>query len=307
MDILVMGGTRFIGPALLPRLQTRGHHLTVFSRGRRSVPEGVEHVQGDRHNPDALAQLAGRRFDVIIDTSGRALADSRAVIQHTGHPSHRFLYVSSAGVYADSATWPLTERSPLDPVSRHAGKAETEAWLHRNNIPFTSFRPTYIYGPGNYNPIEAWFFARILADRPVPVPGDGQLITQLGHVDDLAEAMARSLEVNAAINRIYNCSGSAGVTFAGLVAAAARACGRDPQHVTMQHFDPAALDPKARKAFPLRIAHFFTSITRICSDLAWTPHFDLDAGLRDSYVRDYRHRPADQQPDFSRDAGLLAP
>ena len=306
MDILVMGGTRFIGPALLPRLQTRGHHLTVFSRGRRPVPAGVEHVRGDRHNPEHLMQLAGRSFDVIIDTSGRTLADSRAVIQHTGRPAHRFLYVSSAGVYADSATWPLTERSPLDPASRHAGKAETEAWLRQQTIPFTSFRPTYIYGPGNYNPVEAWFFARIVADRPVPVPGNGQIITQLGHVDDLAEAMARSLEVNVAANRIYNCSGSSGVTFSGLAAAAARACGRDPRQVQVQHFDPAALDPKARKAFPLRIAHFFTSITRICSDLAWTPRFDLDAGLRDSYERDFRHRPGDEQPDFSSDTMLMA-
>ena len=305
MNILVMGGTRFIGLSLLPKLQTAGHHLTVFSRGRRPVPEGVEHVQGDRQNPEALARLAGRRFDVIVDSSGRCLADTRAVLHHTGQPTHRFLYVSSAGVYADSATWPLTEAAPLDPASRHAGKAETEAWLRRENIPFTSFRPTYIYGPGNYNPIEAWFFTRILADRPVPIPGDGHFITQLGHVDDLAEAMALSLEVNVAINRIYNCSGSSGITFSGLVATAARACGRDPQQVKVHHFDPAGLNPKARKAFPLRIAHFFTSITRLCSDLAWTPRFDLEAGLRDSYERDFRLRPVDQQPDFSSDEALL--
>ncbi|HCA60481.1 MAG TPA: 3-beta hydroxysteroid dehydrogenase, partial [Synechococcales bacterium UBA8647] len=49
-------------------------------------------------------------------------------------------------------------------------------------IPFTSFRPTYIYGPGNYNPVENWFFDRIVHGRPVPIPGDGTTITQLGHV-----------------------------------------------------------------------------------------------------------------------------
>ena len=96
-------------------------------------------------------------------------------------------------------------------------------------IPFTSFRPTYIYGPGNYNPIERWFFDRILHNRPVPLPGDGSTITQLGHVDDLAEAMARSIDVEAATNRIYNCSGKQGITFKGLIQAAAMACGRDPK------------------------------------------------------------------------------
>ena len=300
-----MGGTRFIGVALLPRLLAAGHAVTVFSRGRRPVPVEVDHVRGDRQNPEDLRQLAGRRFDVIVDTSGRQLAESRQVIAHTGWPSHRFLYVSSAGVYAESQQWPLTEQAPLDPRSRHAGKGETEAWLRREGIPFTSFRPTYIYGPGNYNPVESWFFARILANRPVPLPGDGQLITQLGHVDDLAEAMARSLEVDTSTNRIYNCSGTQGVTFRGLVAAAAQVCGRSPEQVELRSFDPRLLESKARKAFPLRIAHFFTDVHRVCRELAWQPRFDLAAGLKDSYEKDFRQqRP--QPPDWSQDEQLLA-
>ena len=301
-----MGGTRFIGVALLPRLLTAGHAVTVFSRGKRPVPAGVEHVRGDRRNPGDLVRLAGRGFDVIIDTSGRQLAESQQVIAHTGWPRHRFLYVSSAGVYANSHQWPLTEQAPLDPRSRHAGKAETEAWLRREGIPFTSFRPTYIYGPGNYNPVEGWFFARILANRPVPIPGDGQLITQLGHVDDLAEAMARSLEVDASTNRIYNCSGAMGVTFRGLVAATAQACGRSLEQVELRSFDPQLLEPKARKAFPLRIAHFFTDINRVCRELAWRPRFDLVTGLQDSYEKDFRQQPPDQPLDWGQDDQLLA-
>ncbi|KKZ11914.1 MAG: 3-beta hydroxysteroid dehydrogenase [Candidatus Synechococcus spongiarum SP3] len=305
MDILVMGGTRFIGVALLPRLLAAGHAVTVFSRGKRPVPVEVDHIRGDRQSPEDVRQLAGRRFDVIVDTSGRQLAESQQVIAHTGWPRHRLLYVSSAGVYADSRQWPLTEQAPLDPRSRHAGKAETEAWLRREGIPFTSFRPTYIYGPGNYNPIESWFFARILANRPVPLPGDGQLITQLGHVDDLAEAMARSLEVDTSTNRIYNCSGAMGVTFRGLAAAAAQACGRSPEQVELRSFDPCLLEQKARKAFPLRIAHFFTDINRVCRELAWRPHFDLVTGLKDSYEKDFRQQ-ASQALDWSQDEQLLA-
>ena len=51
----------------------------------------------------------------------------------------------------------LDEDAAVDPASRHAGKAETEAWLLKEGIPFTSFRPTYIVGPGNYNLVERWF------------------------------------------------------------------------------------------------------------------------------------------------------
>ena len=124
-------------------------------------------------------QLQGRSFDVVVDSSGRKQEDSSRVVAITGGPSHRFVYVSSAGVYADSEQWPLDESSPTDPQSRHAGKADTEAWLRKEGIPFTSFRPTYIYGPGNYNPVERWFFDRIVHNRPIPLPGDGSTICLL--------------------------------------------------------------------------------------------------------------------------------
>ena len=304
MQILVMGGTRFVGKPLVARLMAQGHVLTLFTRGKNPVPAGVEHITGDRSNDEGLNALQGRAFDVIVDSSGRTLDDSRRVLMATGHPRHRFVYVSSAGVYAGSDHWPLDENSPTDPKSRHAGKADTEAWLTAEGVPFTSFRPTYIYGPGNYNPIERWFFDRIVHEQPVPLPGDGTTITQLGHVDDLAEAMARCIDVDAAANRIYNCSGKQGVTFEGLIRAAAQACGKDPETVVMRSFDPSALDPKARKAFPLRLNHFLTDITRVERELAWHPQFDLAAGLADSYANDYATHPT-SSPDFSSDATLI--
>ncbi|WP_216903564.1 NAD-dependent epimerase/dehydratase family protein [Synechococcus sp. CCY 9618] len=304
MRILVMGGTRFVGRPLVSRLLAAGHELTLFTRGRNPLPEGVEHLQGDRSSAEGLAALQDRPFEVIIDSSGRSLDDTRRVLERTGAPSHRLVYVSSAGVYADSELWPLDEDAPIDPASRHAGKAETETWLRQEGIPFTSFRPTYIVGPGNYNPVESWFFDRIVHGQPVPLPGDGSTITQLGHVSDLAAAMARCIEVDPAANRIYNCTGSQGVTFLGLVQAAARACGKDPTSVEIRRFDPAGLDKKARKAFPLRLAHFLTDTHRVRRELAWEPAYDLEATLADSYANDYAKR-MPTTPDFSGDAALL--
>ena len=300
-----MGGTRFVGKPLVSRLLQQGHQLTLFTRGRQPLPDGVESCVGDRQDAAALEQLRGRRFEVVIDSSGRTLADSQKVIERTGAPSHRFLYVSSAGVYAGSDTWPLDEQSPLDPQSRHAGKAETEAWLMREGIPFTSFRPTYIVGPGNYNPVERWFFDRIVNERPVPLPGDGTTITQVGHVEDLAEAMARSLEVDAACNRIYNCSSHRGITFRGLIAAAAKACGRELADLDLRSFDPSGLDPKARKAFPLRLSHFLTDVSRVERELAWMPRFDAATAMADSFQRDYQLSPT-PNPDFSADEALFS-
>ncbi|WP_398335974.1 NAD-dependent epimerase/dehydratase family protein [Vulcanococcus sp.] len=304
MKILVMGGTRFVGKPLVAQLLAEGHALTLFTRGKNPVPAGVEHLCGDRSTAEGLAALAGRSFDVIVDSSGRTLEDSRGVLEITGAPSHRFVYVSSAGVYADSALWPLSETSPTDPQSRHSGKLDTEAWLLAEKIPFTSFRPTYIVGAGNYNPVESWFFDRIVHGRPVPLPGDGSTITQLGHVNDLATAMALSIGVDAAANRIYNCSSVQGITFRGLVEAAARACGKDPASVEIRSFDPSGLDKKARKAFPLRLAHFLTDVQRVQRELAWTPRYSVEAALEDSYTNDYALR-MPTSPDFSGDAALI--
>ena len=304
MRILVMGGTRFVGRPLVASLVETGHEVSLFTRGRQPIPAGVEHLQGDRTVESDLNQLSGRSFDVIVDSSGRSLEDTKTVLSFTGAPSHRFVYVSSAGVYADSEFWPLDEESPIDPASRHAGKAETEFWLLAEGIPFTSFRPTYIIGPGNYNPIERWFFDRLSHDLPIPLPGDGRLITQLGDVRDLARAMALCLDVETACNRIYNCSGRQGVTLKGLVAAAAEACGKDPVRVELQSFDPARLDPKARKAFPLRLSHFLTDTHRLQRELAWEPKFDLASSLADSYQLDYS-KTLSPCPDFSSDDVLF--
>ncbi|MEY4354214.1 MAG: hypothetical protein RLZZ609_2455 [Cyanobacteriota bacterium] len=304
MRILMMGGTRFVGRPLVSRLVEAGHGVSVFTRGRQPVPPGVHHIQGDRTVAADLARLAGEAFDVIIDSSGRSLEDTQRVLAQTGAPSHRLVYVSSAGVYADSEVWPLDEEAPIDPASRHSGKADTESWLQAEGIPFTSFRPTYIIGPGNYNPIERWFFDRIVHNQPVPLPGDGRLITQLGDVRDLAQAMARCIEVETACNRIYNCSGRQGITLRGLVATAAQACGKDPASVEIRSFDPSKLEAKARKAFPLRLSHFLTDTHRIQRELAWQQSFDLASSLDDSFRLDYSQAPA-SVPDFSADDILL--
>ena len=295
-----------MGKALVSVLSAKGHEVTIFNRGTRQIPQNVEHLMGDRTVVEDLKILRGRKFDVIADVSGRKLSDTQSILSLTGSPTHRFLYVSSAGVYADSKTWPIDENSEIDLSSRHIGKAETENWLAKQDIPFTSFRPTYIYGPGNYNPIEKWFFDRIVNNRPIPLPGKGHLITQLGHVSDLAEVMVKSLDFEVARKRIYNCSGKTGVTFRGLVETSALVCGKKLDQVDIRFFDPAIIDPKARKAFPLRIGHFLTDINRIENELDWTPRYQLEQGLIDSYKNDYLLR-QEKEIDFSPDRKLIAP
>ena len=109
MKILVIGGTRFVGKALVSMLCIQDHEITVFTRGRRPVQENVEHIAGDRTNDEALQTLQGRSFDILVDSSGRTLEDSQRVISIVGSPKYRFLYVSSAGVYLNTDQFPIKE------------------------------------------------------------------------------------------------------------------------------------------------------------------------------------------------------
>ena len=53
--------------------------------------------------------------------------------------------------------------------------------LQEAGVAWTSIRPVYIYGPLNYNPVEEWFFHRIKAGRPIPVPGSGMQVESPRH------------------------------------------------------------------------------------------------------------------------------
>lgn len=303
MRILVMGGTRFIGVYLTRLLMAAGHEVTLLNRGNRPGPAGVEVVRCDRKSPEGLkAALSGRTFDAIYDNNGRELADTKPLVQMFSGTVKQFIYVSSAGVYAKSDQMPHREGDPVDPNSRHKGKHHTEDYLIRQGVPFTSIRPVYIYGPQNYNPVEKWFFDRLSHDRPLLIPDDGQSITQLGHCEDLARAMVAVLDNPNAIGQIYNVSGDRYVTFNGLANACASAMGKPSPD--LRHYDPNQFDFGKRKAFPMRVQHFFASIDKAQHDLNWSPRYSLVSGLRDSYQNDYLK--SEQTVDFDLDEQILA-
>ncbi|USR89559.1 NAD-dependent epimerase/dehydratase family protein [Phormidium yuhuli AB48] len=309
MRILVIGGTRFIGVYLTRELVEAGHEVVLFNRGNHPAPvEGVAQITGDRTDEAQLqAGLAGESFDAIFDNTGRKLGDTQPLADLFKGKLKHFVYVSSAGVYQPSDQMPHCEGDALDPQSRHRGKFEAEDYLLKQGFPMTSVRPTYIYGPGNYNPIEAWFFDRLVRDRPIPIPGSGLQITQLGHCGDLAKAMVAILGNQNAVGEVYNISGDRYVTFDGLARACAIAVGKDPAQVQLVHYDPKALDLGKRKAFPLRSQHFFCSIGKALSELDWEPEFDLISGLQDSYEHDYLAGQQHQaEVDFSLDDQILA-
>ena len=332
--VLLVGGTRFSGLYLWKELQERGHDVTLFNRGKtplKKTPRETDDefaarsqmtrfIKGDRKDvSDMKAKLGGEMFDVVYDLGGREAEDTVPLVEMFGKSVDHFVYMSSAGVYKKSVTFPHTEESETDPQSRHKGKLNTEKMLMDAGVPFTSIRPTYIYGPHNYNPIEEFFFERLDAKRAVCVPGHGDHFTGLGHVEDLAVAMAQVIGRDVAKGQIYNIQDDTAVTFTGLVKECAKAMGGGSKDdsgsskVKIQYFDPDNHDlgvdskGKACKVFPMRAQHFFTSVDKAKRDLDWAPQYSLRDGLIDSYKNDFLVKKASGalKGDFAADDVIL--
>jgi nucleoside-diphosphate-sugar epimerase len=309
MRILIMGGTRFIGVYLTKALVEQGHEVVLFNRGKKPAPiEGIQQIHGDRQDIEQLTEkLKEEQFDVVYDNNGRELSDTKPLVELFKDQVKQFVYVSSAGVYLKSDQMPHVEGDAVDPNSRHKGKFETEAYLAQSGIPWTAIRPVYIYGPQNYNPLEVWFFDRIVRDRVIPIPGNGLHFTQFGHVQDLASAMVAVLGNPQALGQIYNISGDRYVTFDGLAKAAAIAAGKSADNLKIVHYNPKDFDFGKKKAFPLRPQHFFADIHKAKTELNWQPEYDLISGLKDSFNRDYLlSNQQETDVDFSTDDQILS-
>ena len=303
--VLIIGGTRFSGNYLWKELADRGHAVTLYNRGKTApvaVPgesasdfekrvASAEFLAGDRKDAQQLKDLVGSRsFDVCYDMNGREASDTEPLVEalKMGSPELKhFVYMSSAGVYLKSEKMPHVEGDEVDFESRHKGKLYTEELLAKSGLPWTSIRPTYIYGAQNYNPLEQYFFERIAAGRPVCVPGYGGHLTGLGHVKDLAVAMSNVIGCSAAVGKVYNVQDDVAISFDGLVRACAEAAGKNPDDVEIVHYNPKEFDFGKKKAFPLRPQHFFTDVEAARRDLSWEPALGTAAGLKDAYENDF--------------------
>lgn len=315
--VLILGGTRFIGVYLARQLIEAGHEVTLLTRGKKPVtfqiPDdtdesyakfagAVKHIAADRGDHPALKQaIGGRGFQVVYDINGREAEEVEPIL--AAIPDlEQYVFCSSAGVYKKSDQMPHFESDEVDFKSRHKGKLFTEELLEKRGVNWTSVRPIYIYGPLNYNPIEEHIWHRLKAGRPVPVPGSGLQVTQLGHVKDLATAFRKILGNPKAARQVYNVSGDRYVTFDGLVKACAQVMGVEPEIV---HFNPKEFDFGKAKAFPLRDQHFFADVSKAQADLDWTPEFGLLEGLADSYAKDFSRGTFRKAPDFTPDDLVL--
>ncbi|GLK18309.1 NAD-dependent epimerase/dehydratase family protein [Herbiconiux flava] len=200
--VLVLGGSEFVGRAVVEAALARGSEVTVVNRGRQPAPAGARSLVADRRVPDALARALGDelaapasegyRYDLVVDTwswEPEVVRESARLLEPV---AERYCYVSSRSVYAEpgagadetAALVPVPEEDDGDYAGRKAGgeRAVEEAFGARGLL----VRPGLILGPWENVGRLPWWLGRMARGGEVLAPGEAGAGIQYVDARDLA-------------------------------------------------------------------------------------------------------------------------
>ncbi|MEV6119525.1 SDR family oxidoreductase [Streptomyces sp. NPDC052077] len=198
MRLLVLGGTEFVGRAVVEAALGRGWEVTVLHRGRHPAPPGARPLRGDRTGPDGLAALAdGGGWDAVVDTwagAPRAVRDAARLLRGR---AGRYVYVSSRSVYAWAPPAGHTEDAPLvEGASADAERLDYARDKRGGELAAVDafgadrsvlVRAGLILGPYENVGRLPWWLGRMARGGPVLAPGPRDLPLQYVDVRDLAD------------------------------------------------------------------------------------------------------------------------
>ena len=223
--ILMLGGTAFLGPAVVTAALAAGHEVTLWNRGKTN-PElfpDVEKLKGQRRRPrpdkpndppQDLTALAGRKWDAVVDTSAYFTGEVEDVCKVLAGNVAQYVFVSSLSVYKtlEIDATPVDESSPL---CECADKYTTELGANFENYGAlkrycedaasaafpggaTLVRPGYIVGPGDRSDRFSYWPARFARGGECLAPGDPDNELQFIDVRDLGEWIVHLIEAGIA-------------------------------------------------------------------------------------------------------------
>ena len=289
MKILVIGGTRHLGRALVARLAARGDQVTVANRGVTpgELPPGVQRIKADLSQPGDLDRaLAGRAFDAAVHMIASSTQGAHDVLEVLAGKVGHYLQCGSTGIYAPLSYIPADEEHPTNPPPEFGGFAlklqADEAALQfcgEHSLPVTILRPTNIIGAGDV-PIDIWgarnpaFFQRIIDGELISIPNDGRALLQPGYVGDLADAFVAALD-RPQMAGIYNISCRYAITLNHYVELLADALGGKP---TVEHVPADELIGRHSGSGKLDVSgllflceHMCFSLAKAARDLGYCP------------------------------------
>lgn len=300
MDVLIIGGTRFLGKCIVHNLVS--HHYSVTSvnldeKASLHLPPGVESIFCNRKDHTKLkAVLAGKHFDAVLDiVSAPTLPeDIGVVLDAVGSQLQRYVFCSSSTVYKKPLTiFPTSEDHPLDSGTTEYTKTKLKCedflreQYQRRGLPVTIIRPRHIYGPDNYTYREGFFFDRLLRDRPILIPGNGSTLIQFGYVEDVADAFRLALVSEKAAGQAYTITGRECLTLDTFVDLLGCVTGKTVKKV---YFDPKLLTEFKEPGWYFGESERASEDGHVCYDiskareqLGYSPKFSLEEGLKKTF------------------------
>lgn len=206
LNILVLGGTGFIGPHMVREALRRGHSVTLFNRGRtnNALFPDLETIRGDRGGD--LSVLENRKWDAVIDNSGYVPQHVQNSAATLAPNIGQYLYISTIAVYDswkiandENSGMTLTDDESYGPLK---AQCEKRVQAEINATRLTILRPTYICGPGDHTDRFSYWPVRVLKGGEMLLPGGPEYPLQIIDVRDLANFTIDCLDQK--ITDIYN-------------------------------------------------------------------------------------------------------
>jgi 2'-hydroxyisoflavone reductase len=320
MRVLVIGGTLFIGRALVKALLKAKHQVTVLHRKQEhDLGRRVSNLVADRNDPAQLKKaLDGQEFDVVFDNvydwaRGTTAEQVEAMVELLPNVS-RYVFMSSVAAYGEGIdhfeTDPLAPDDHPDSYVRN--KARTERMLFerhtKRGFPAVTLRPPYIFGPENPFYREAFVWDRVIAKRHIILPGDGSRLMQFVYVKDLVEVCVQVMTHPGAVGQAFNVCNPRPVTQLHLLRMLAKAAGKPLQMVPVprKRIEESGADPKSPPYYfgqywDLPPITMRTQKARRVLAFRATP---MPQALKETY-RWYARNRSDKEPDFSFEDKLI--
>jgi 2'-hydroxyisoflavone reductase len=251
MRLLVLGGTQFVGYAIVDAALAAGWQVDTFNRGASgSDAAGVRAIRGDRAKAADVQRLAATDvWDAVVDTSGYVPQNTLAVARALVHSTGRYVFMSTVSVYRGWPVESLSEESEVLPCPSDAGddygedtedgptsygyqKAGCENAVRAvfGEDRTTILRPGVVLGPREYVGRLPWWLRRVAAGGRVVAPGSPARTLQPVDVRDLASFTLHAIEQSIA--GVYNATAPFDhATFGGMLADCAEVTGAEGEFV----------------------------------------------------------------------------